>query len=194
VNWSHLLPNEPLVVIMADEQISSLRATAHPLRLRMLSLLTSSAMSAAEIARELDITHANASYHLRFLAGTGLIVEAGEEKIRGGVAKRFRHPWDAELTDPKATAEDRGLYVRAMAEELVRRATLRRPKTPARLTDAELWVTPETWEQVQSLVEEASRLIHAEAKPPRTPDTLHVNMTAATFEMDDSPTTHTGDA
>jgi hypothetical protein len=77
---------------------------------------------------------------------------------------------------------------------LVRRATLRRPKTPVRLTDAELWVTPETWEQVQSLVEEASRLIHAEAKPPRTPGTLHVNMTAATFEMDDSPTSHTGDA
>jgi DNA-binding transcriptional ArsR family regulator len=184
---------------MADKQaearsMSSMRATAHPVRLQILSLLTGADLSAAEIARELDITHANASYHLRFLAGTGLIVEAGEEKIRGGVAKRFRHPWDAELTDPKATAEDRGLYVRAMAEELVRRATLRRPKTPARLTDAELWVTPETWTQVQSLVEEASRLIHAEAKPPRTPGTLHVNMTAATFEMDDSPTSHTGDA
>ena len=182
---------------MADKQgearsMSSMRATAHPVRLQILSLLTGADMSAAEIARELDITHANASYHLRFLAGAGLVVEAGEEKIRGGVAKRFRHPWDSEVSDPTATAEDRGRYVRAMAEELVRRAALRKPRTPTRLTDAELWVTPETWTHVQGLVDEASRLVHAEAKPPRTPGTLHVTMTAATFEMDDSTTDHTG--
>ena len=34
--------------------------------------------------------------------------------------------------------------------------------------------------------EEAARLIHAEAKPARTAGTLHVNMTAAIFEMDGS--------
>lgn len=172
--------------------VSSMRATAHPVRLRILSLLTGAEMSAAEVARELDLTHANASYHLRFLAAAGLLVEAGEEKIRGGVARRYRHPWDAELNDPTATADDKARYVRAMAEELVRRAALRKPGT--RLTDAELWVTPETFERVQSLVEQASRLIHAEARPPRTPGTLHVNLTAATFEMDDTATNHTGDA
>ena len=91
INWSHVLPNEPLVVVMTDERISSLRATAHPLRLRMLSLLTSSAMSAAEVARELDITHANASYHLRLLHDADLVVVESEERIRGGVAKRYRH-------------------------------------------------------------------------------------------------------
>jgi DNA-binding transcriptional ArsR family regulator len=171
-----------------------MRATAHPVRLHILSLLTGAEMSAAEIARELDITHANASYHLRFLAGAGLVVEAGEEKIRGGVAKRYRHQWDTEFKDPTATPEDRGRYVRAMAEELVRRAALRKSASPTRLTDAELWVTPETWEQAQSLVEQAARLVHAEARPPRTPGTLHVNMTTATFEMDDAATTHTGDA
>ena len=77
-----------------DEQreVSSMRATAHPVRLQILSLLTGAELSAAEIARELDLTHANASYHLRTLADAGLVVEAGEEKIRGGVAKRYRHP------------------------------------------------------------------------------------------------------
>ena len=174
--------------------VSSMRATAHPVRLQILSLLTGADMSAAEIARELGLTHANASYHLRFLAGTGLVVEAGEEKIRGGVAKRYRHPWEAELNDPTASAEDRQLYVRAMAEELVRRAAFRKSATPTRLTDAELWVTPEAWERAQSLVEQASRLVHAEARPPRSPGTLHVNLTAATFEMDDQPTNRTGDA
>ena len=54
---------------MNDEQLSSLRSVAHPLRLRMLSLLTGTSMSAAEVARELEITHANASYHLRQLRG-----------------------------------------------------------------------------------------------------------------------------
>ncbi len=49
-------------------------------------------MSAAEVGRELDITHANASYHLRLLADAGLIVVEGEEQIRGGRAKRYRHP------------------------------------------------------------------------------------------------------
>ncbi|HYG92184.1 MAG TPA: helix-turn-helix domain-containing protein, partial [Nocardioides sp.] len=78
---------------MADDQIASLRAAAHPLRLRMLSLLTGSAMSAAEVARELDITHANASYHLRVLRDAGEVVVDGEERIRGGMAKRYRHPW-----------------------------------------------------------------------------------------------------
>ncbi len=60
----------------------------------MLSLLTASAMSAAEVGRELDVTHANASYHLRLLADAGLIVVEGEEQIRGGLAKRYRHPID----------------------------------------------------------------------------------------------------
>src|SRR5918993_1279103 len=98
------LPNEPLAVIMTDERISSLRATAHPLRLRMLSLLTSSAMSAAEVARELGITHANASYHLRQLHDADLVVVEGEERIRGGMAKRYRHLFDR--PESKWTDED----------------------------------------------------------------------------------------
>ena len=171
--------------------VSALRATAHPVRLRILSLLTASAMSAADIARELDLTHANASYHLRVLAEAGAVVEAGEEKIRGGVAKRYRHPWNE--YDPKgesgrsARPEDGEVYVRAMAEELVRRFRERARRSPAMTTDAEMWVTPEVWEEVRSLVEQASTLLHAEAKPPRTDGTLHVNLTAAAFQLDPSP-------
>ncbi|WP_268815939.1 helix-turn-helix domain-containing protein [Amycolatopsis alkalitolerans] len=39
---------------------------AHPLRLRLLSLLTGASLSAAEAARELGETQANVSYHLVF--------------------------------------------------------------------------------------------------------------------------------
>ena len=44
-----------------DQAVARLRATAHPVRLRILSLLTVEAMSAADVARALDLTHANAS-------------------------------------------------------------------------------------------------------------------------------------
>jgi DNA-binding transcriptional ArsR family regulator len=168
---------------------SALRAVAHPVRLRMLSLLTGAELSAAEVARELGLTHANASYHLRVLAEAGELVVAGEQKIRGGTAKRYRHPWDAHLDPvaprPRVTEEDRDRYVRTVADELVRRS--RRRRTPSRqwITDAELWVTPEVHAQVFALVEEASRLVHAAAKPPRTEGTVHVNLTAALFEMGD---------
>ena len=64
---------------------------AHPVRLRIMSLLTGAALTAAEVARELDLTHANASYHLRSLMAAGMIVPAGEERIRGGVAERYRY-------------------------------------------------------------------------------------------------------
>ena len=50
-----------------------LRAFSHPLRLRLLSLLTGTAMSAAEVSRELGTTQANASYHLRRLEAAGLL-------------------------------------------------------------------------------------------------------------------------
>ena len=173
---------------MSDDAdaVSSLRAVAHPLRLRILSLLTGAELSAAEVARELGVTHANASYHLRVLAHAGEVVVAGEEKIRGGVAKRYRHPWEQHRTTgstPGGSERERETYVRAMVEELVRRSRHRSPRTRMRMTDAELWVTPEAWRRVTALVEEASTLVHAEAQPPRTPGTVHVNLTAAVFEM-----------
>ena len=178
------------------EDVSSLRAVAHPVRLRMLSLLTGTAMSAAEIARELDLTHANASYHLRVLAEAGEVVEAGEERIRGGVAKRYRHPWDRVRPAPSPDAdadadagpgargeEARETYVRVLAGELVRRFGLRSRRARAHLTDAEVWVSPEVWEQAVALVDEAARLVHAEAQPPRSAGTVHVNLSAALFSM-----------
>src|SRR6478609_10741312 len=113
---------------MTDETTHALRAVAHPIRLQMLSLLTGAELSAAEVARELGISHANASYHLRVLLEAGAVVVASEEKIRGGVAKRYRHPWQARQGQ-LASPGDQEVYVRAVAEELVRRAGSRKPRT-----------------------------------------------------------------
>lgn len=166
---------------MADDRLSSLRSIAHPLRLRMLSLLTGTSMCAAEVARELDITHANASYHLRQLADAGLLVIDGEERIRGGVAKRYRHVWDAEpaslgLGDPEQ-------QLRAMTSELLRRYQDRDPDARTTLTDAELWVAPDTWDRAVKLLREASALIHDQAAAPRSEGTVPVNLTLAAFRL-----------
>lgn len=166
-----------------SSEVGGLRALAHPVRLRILSLLTGAELSAAEVARELGLTHANASYHLRQLAAAGEVVDAGEERIRGGVAKRYRHPWQARGHGP-ADDEDRTMYVRALAAELERRYRHRTGRM--QVTDAEMWVPRDVWDEVWDLVERASHLLHERALPPRSGGTVHVNMTAAVFEMQQS--------
>jgi DNA-binding transcriptional ArsR family regulator len=169
---------------------AKLRALAHPLRLRMLSLLTAQAMTAAEVARELDLTHANASYHLRHLLAAGEIEVAGEEKIRGGVAKRYRHRAEADFDKPKRPIPEGGpttdhvLMYEAVATELRRRsrAMTRGPHT--HLTDAELWVDPAVWAQVEEQITQASRALHLAAVAPRTPGAIRVNATIALFRME----------
>ncbi len=167
-------------------EVRALRAIAHPLRLRLLSLLTGAEMSAAEAARELAITQPNASYHLRVLREAGLLVEAGEVKIRGGVAKRYKHPWQqgAGGSGP-ALVDDSRLFTEAVAQELVRRSGARASLGRSCTTDAEVWVKMQVWQEAVDLVQRASALIHASARPPRTHGTHHVSMTAVLFEMTD---------
>ena len=164
------------------QQISDLRAIAHPVRLRMLSLLTGTAMSAAELARELGVSHANASYHLRQLVDSGQLVDAGEEKIRGGVAKRYRYPHEADAPRHEATPEDRQLYARALLLEIERRLT-QRADVPGLSTDLEGWVAPETWARAWALLEEASGLLHDANQPPHSPGSVHVSFTGWAFRM-----------
>jgi DNA-binding transcriptional ArsR family regulator len=169
---------------------AALRATAHPIRLRIMSLLTGAPLTAAEVARELGLTHANASYHLRNLLAAGMIVPAGEERIRGGVAKRYRYDAAHDLAQEKAsgrrsTAHDRALYA-AVAGELIRRLPQARFTVGGRvMADAELWVEPEIWTDVQKEIGAAARRLHDAAKPPRTPGTIRTSTSIAMFRMGD---------
>src|SRR5262249_35850731 len=149
--------------VTPDPVTAELRAMAHPLRLRMLSLLTGAPLTAAEIARDLGITHANASYHLRQLADTGHIEVVGEERIRGGVAKRYRYIVDRPAEgqpDPTHLPVRRALYA-ALASELLRRsAFLADSPDRSHLTDADLWVTPDAWTDFRDHVQAASVALH----------------------------------
>jgi DNA-binding transcriptional ArsR family regulator len=164
------------------EAMSRLRATAHPVRLRILSLLTAEAMSAAEVARALDLTHANASYHLRVLHDIGALVVESEERIRGGMAKRYRYDATREVPLRTHAVDDRIAYARANALEVERR--LRDAVEGASSSsDLEAWVSVDTWRRALDLLREASHLLHAEAQPAGTPDTVHVSATTTAFTM-----------
>ncbi|GAB3835069.1 ArsR/SmtB family transcription factor [Kribbella italica] len=168
---------------MADDEIKELRAVAHPVRLRIMSLLTGTAMSAAEVARELDLTHANASYHLRLLHESNSIVEAGEERIRGGVAKRYRYPHEDRGQRRQTVTKSRIPELRALARELERRLRQRKRTGRNHYSDLEAWVPPEVHDRVRALLMEASLLLHDNNRPPRTPGTVHVSASSWIFEM-----------
>jgi DNA-binding transcriptional ArsR family regulator len=177
---------------MAD--IDALRATAHPVRLKMLSLLTGAALSAAEVARELAITQANASYHLRLLERADLVRVVEEVRVRGGIARRYRHESSSEPfsdADLERTAYDphvRQHYMVMLAAAMQERSA-EAGEGPSTTTDADLWVAPATWRRVVTLVGEASALLHAAAASPRSEDTIRVSMTAALFPIKPAATT-----
>ncbi|KUL42021.1 ArsR/SmtB family transcription factor [Actinoplanes awajinensis] len=165
---------------LGDGGQASLRALAHPARLRILSLLTGASLTAAEVARALGLTHANASYHLRTLAAAGLIATAGEEKIRGGLAKRYHYDHAA-----PAPAVAPGSFYPAAAGEMTRRAAEgHRPGGKGVTADAELWVDPETWREITERITAAVHDLHAAACPAGTPGTVRTSTTVAMFEME----------
>lgn len=176
-----------------DVQVRRLRAVAHPVRLQILSLLTGEEMSAADIARELDITQANASYHVRVLARAGQVVETGVEKVRGGRAKKYRYlPGQDESSEGvgksgASSTDEAALVVEVYAAELRRRFALRRPGGKVSGTDAELWLEPDVWEQVVELAHQASLLAHTSALPAHTPGTIRTSFTSTLFEMHAGP-------
>ena len=167
--------------------LSTLRSIAHPVRLRILSLLTAEAMSAAEVGRALDLTHANASYHLRVLLAAGELVVESEERIRGGMAKRYRYVvgGPADPTAGAASADDVIAWQTATHHEVVRRLVAR-AEGPSTSADIETWVTPETWRTAIAAIVEAMVTLHEEARPPHTDGTIHVSASTQGFVMGDS--------
>jgi len=164
---------------------------AHPVRLRMLSLLTGASLTAADIARELGLTHANASYHLRNLLTAGLIVQTGEERIRGGVAKRYRYDAERDRERDRETmksehgADSQRALFAAVANELIRRTAVADWSVGGSMTDAELWVDPEVWREIRDRVAQASRDLHDAARQPHTPGTIRTSTTIAMFRMEE---------
>ncbi|MEV8506880.1 winged helix-turn-helix domain-containing protein [Actinoplanes sp. NPDC051475] len=163
-----------------DRRQAALRAMAHPIRLQILSLLTGAALTAADVARELRLTHANASYHLRNLLAAGLVGQDGEERIRGGVAKRYRY--DAVRDQVTGADAQRALFA-SVANELIRRTAEADWSVGGSMTDAELWVDPDVFRKAYDRIAEVNRELHDAARAPRTPGTVRTSTTIAMFRM-----------
>ncbi|WP_242454673.1 ArsR/SmtB family transcription factor [Bailinhaonella thermotolerans] len=162
----------------------ALRALAHPVRLRMLSLMWSAPMSAAELSRELDISHALASQHLRRLREAGLAELAEVREKRGGREQRYRTVHGSPLSDRRDATP---LLTEALAENLRARSPRRVPGAEGVTADVELWVAPETWERFRGDLADLLANLHAAAVPPHSPGSVGVGATIMAFPLADPP-------
>lgn len=171
-----------------EDDLSGLRVLAHPLRLRMLSLLTGAALSATELGRELGVSQALASYHLRQLHQAGVIELAEVRPRRGGRERRF--VYRAAATGAPSPTDGLALFAEAVSVEL-RRRSQEAEAGPGRLgVDAELWVEPGQWAEAVDTIRTASLGLHRQAQPPRTAGTIRVSVSAVLFRMaTDAPAT-----
>jgi len=160
-----------------------LRALAHPVRLRIVSLVWNAPLSAAELARELGISHALASQHLRRLDAVGLVELAEVRANRGGRERRYRAVHGTPLSDQRHEAAP--LLAEALSHNMRDRAGRRAPGTEGVTSDAELWVAPEVWEDFRVRLAALVGELHAAAQAPHTPGTVGIGATVMAFPLAD---------
>ena len=172
-----------------SSHLDGLRVVAHPLRLRLLSLLTAESLSATEAARVLDESQANVSYHLRRLAQAGLVQLVEEANIRGGTAKRYRHDSSSGEKLGAGRVNDHQALMSSLASELIARSARYVSGSEFTFTEAEVSVSPEVWARIREVSHEVGRMIHDEAIPAGTPDAIRISTTLALFEVAKPDTT-----
>ncbi len=145
-------------------------------------------MSAAELSRELGISHALASRHLRSLHAVGLVELAGERTRRGGRERRYRTVQGSPLSDRNDGAQ---LLGAALAHTLRERAVHRHPEGRGVTVDAELWMEPEAWDQARQKLADIAAQLHDAARPAHSPGTMPVGVTLMAFPMRETPRAHT---
>jgi DNA-binding transcriptional ArsR family regulator len=148
----------------------------------MLSLMWSAPLSAAQLARELDISHALASQHLRRLDATGLVELAEVRAHRGGRERRYRTVRGTPLSDQAEGAE---FLAESLAHNLRERVARRVPETPGVTVDAELWVLPEDWDAARGRMAAIIAELHDAARPPHAAGTVRVAATVMAFQLEE---------
>lgn len=158
-----------------------LRALAHPVRLRIVSLVWNVPLSAAELSRELGISHALASQHLRRLDAVGLVELAEVRANRGGRERRYRAVHGSPLSDQRH--EGVRLIAEAMACNLRDRAARREPGAEGVTSDVELWVPPEVWADFRQRLAALFAGLHDAARAPHAPGTVGIGATVMAFPL-----------
>lgn len=162
--------------------VETMRALAHPTRIRMLELLRHEPLSASELARRLGIRFGSARFHLQQLVRGGLAHPAGDRRVRGGLELLFSAPEDVRVDiDPAEPATTAAMH-HALVVELGRR--LRAAATDQRGGDSDLDVvslrevrlTPDGREEAQRIAAEALRQIRALDTAPSDDDAEPVSL------------------
>jgi DNA-binding transcriptional ArsR family regulator len=159
-----------------------LRALAHPIRLRILAMVTATPVSATEVAETTGLAHSAASYHLRRLAEAGLVDPVGPESgpARPGRPKlRYRMRDDA-FNDIGAEASQ--LLVRSALSEVARRLQAAGPRS--RTSDAEVWLADEDAARVADILAEAASIVHERSLSPGAPASRHLGFTTLLLDLD----------
>lgn len=176
----------PSMSLEVDREQERLRALSHPTRLRILSLLTGASMSSAELAREMGMSQAAVSFHVRQLAGVGYLELVEERSKRGGKERLYRH---LPVNQEQLESDDPQMTVRAVATELGRRLAIEPSQAWRLFSDAEAWVPLEVWTSVSATITDAMMRLHAAAQPPRSTGTVHVSATSLLFDINDADST-----
>ena len=148
--------------------VETMRALAHPTRLRMLELLRREPLSASELARRLEIRFGSARFHLQQLVRGGLAHPAGDRRVRGGLELLFSAP----AGGAGSTSIPRS---RRPRRRCITRSSRSSPPTPSRplrisgratptldvVSLREVRLTPDGREEAQRIAAEALRRIRA---------------------------------
>ncbi len=175
--------------------VETMRALAHPTRLRMLELLRREPLSASELARRLEIRFGSARFHLQQLVRGGLAHPAGDRRVRGGLELLFSAPEEVRVDiDPAEPATTAAMH-HALVAELGRR--LRSAATDQRRGDSdvdvvslrEVRLTPDGREEAQRIAAEALRQIRALDTAPAEGDAEPVSLGLFLFRTPSAPST-----
>ena len=141
---------EPAASPLRLSGVETMRALAHPTRIRMLELLRREPLSASELARRLEIRFGSARFHLQQLIRGGLAQPAGDRRGRGGLELLFSAPEDVRVDiDPAEPATTAAMDQRRGDSDLDI-VSLR-----------EVRLTPDGREEAQRIAAEAIRRIRA---------------------------------
>lgn len=181
------LPSGPGKLPNMSFEVSSdrqrLRSLSHPVRLRVLSLLTGTAKSSTELSKDLGMSQAAVSFHVRQLADAGLIELAETRSVRGGQEKRYR--LSAEQTDGRA---DMVSSAAAASSEVRRRLLAGKPHEWDLFSDADIWADEAAWVRCAKAVAAAMSELHLAATEPHAEGAIQVSATALLFRYsDDGP-------
>lgn len=194
-DWLAVMPDSNVGTRTVSDPLA-LRALAHPIRQELHGLVArEGSLTAADAARQLGISHALASHHLRQLAKYGFVEEAGSTDGRARPWRVTTTSYGVEPREPDARAAadvlQRYTLDRA-ARELAAWQERRAQEDPALaslagVTSGLLYLTPtelgevlDQWRAIVVALADRRPIGHHEERPP---DALPVAVTLAAVPL-----------